>query len=52
MWHQVVDYKISSLQYFDFVIQNLPKESADSSLTDALFRTKSLIQLYVPIEKK
>ena len=48
MYHQVMDFKISSMDYFNFILRNLPLEKSDSSFKDALHRARGLIKLYVP----
>ena len=40
------------MEYFEFILRNLPLEKSDSSFKDALHRARGLIKLYVPQERK
>jgi aminopeptidase N len=50
LWIHVLDEQISSLQYFYFVIKQLPKETVEQSITSTLMNLASLINNYIPIE--
>ncbi|CDW89925.1 aminopeptidase n [Stylonychia lemnae] len=48
LWLLVVDRKISSMQYFHFVVEQLQYESVDQIIQVALMNLTSLISLYLP----
>ena len=49
-WLLVIDKKLTSLKYIDFVVKQLPNEPSDQISTLALGNLNGLIRFYVPIE--
>lgn len=56
LWLLVMDRKMSSLQYLDFVIRQIPFETVDQIIQSALMNLSSLVSYYIPtrfvLEKK
>ena len=49
-WMLVMDKKMTSLKYIEFVEKQLPTETVEQILTVALANLKGLIAYYVPLE--
>lgn len=49
-WLLVMDRKMSSLKYMDFVQQNLPSESVEQIIMAGLMNLRVLISSYIPLE--
>lgn len=56
LWLLVMDRRMSSLQYLDFVIQQIPYERVDQIIQVALMNLSALVSYYIPssvvLEKK
>ena len=56
LWLLVMDRKMSSVQYFDFVVKQIPYESVDQIIQVALMNLSALVSYYIPhqhvLEKK
>jgi len=50
LWLLVMDRKMSSLQYFDFVVKQIPYESVDQIIQVALMNLTSLVSFYIPTQ--
>jgi len=50
LWLLVMDRKMSSLQYFDFVVKQIPFESVDQIIQAALMNLSSLVSFYIPTQ--
>jgi hypothetical protein len=50
LWLLVMDRKMSSLQYFDFVVKQIPYETVDQIIQAALMNLSSLVSFYIPTE--
>jgi aminopeptidase N len=48
LWLLVMDRKMSSLQYFDFVVKQIPYETVDQIIQAALMNLSSLVSFYIP----
>jgi len=48
LWLLVMDGQMSSLQYFDFVVKQLPQETVEQAITSTLMNLNTLIQYYIP----
>ena len=49
-WMLVMDKKMSSLKYIDFIEKQLPHETIENIITVSLANLKGLIAYYVPLE--
>ena len=49
-WLMVLDRKMSSLSYIEFVQKQLPHETIDSIIDVALMNLRVLIAYYIPVE--
>jgi len=50
MWQQVLDLKLSSTEFFNFLLTNLPKESTEGTVKDQMRNAGSLIAYFLPID--
>jgi aminopeptidase N len=50
LWLLVMDRKMSSLQYFDFVVKQIPFETVDQIIQVALMNLASLVSYYIPTD--
>ena len=48
-WLLVMDRKMSSLTYFDFVVQQIGYETVEQIIQVALMNLKALINYYIPV---
>ena len=48
LWIHVLDCKMSSIQYFNFVAKQLPLEQVEQTIVFTLTNLKSLIAYYIP----
>ena len=51
LWLHVIDGKMSSLQYFQFVVNNLAQESVEQNITTTLGNLEELCSYYLPLDK-
>ena len=51
LWIHVIDCKMSSLQYMNFVIQQLPKETVEQSIMSTMSHLSAMIAYYIPTDK-
>lgn len=52
MWQQVLDLKLTSTDYFNFVITNLASEETEDTLKNEVRQTSSIISYFLPIDKQ
>jgi len=52
MWQQVLDFKLSASDFFNFLLQNLPNETTEDSIKDQIHNTRGLINYFLPIEQQ
>lgn len=52
MWQQVLDYKLSSTDYFNFLLQNLPSEETEDTVKLQIMNTIPLISYFLPLDKQ
>ena len=50
LWLLVMDRKMSSLQFLDFVIKQIPYETVDQIIQVALMNLSGLVSYYIPID--
>ena len=50
LWLLVMDRKMSSLQYLDFVLKQIPYEKVDQIIQVALMNLSALVSYYIPVE--
>lgn len=50
MWQQVLDRKLSSIDYFNFILQNLPSEPQEDTLKDQMKNARGLINFFLPLD--
>jgi aminopeptidase N len=50
MWQQVLDLKLSSTEFFNFLLTNLPREGNEGTLRDQMRTAGSLISFFLPID--
>jgi hypothetical protein len=51
MWQQVLDFKLSAYDYFNFLNQNIPHEETEDSVKDQLKNARGLINYFLPLDK-
>lgn len=51
LWLQVIDYKMSSIQFCNFVINQLPQESVEQIITTSIAYLSALIAYYIPTDQ-
>lgn len=52
MWQQVLDLKLSSTEYFNFVLANLASEDTEDTVKNEMGQASSLISFFLPIDKQ
>lgn len=52
MWQQVLDLKLSSTEYFNFVLTNLASEDTEDTVKHEIGQASSLISFFLPIDKQ
>lgn len=50
MLQQVLDLKLSSTEFFNFIVKNLPDEGNEGTLRDQMSNAGSMISYFLPIE--
>jgi aminopeptidase N len=51
LWNLVMDAKMSSLQFFNFAVKQLPHETVEQTLTTSLGDLANLVNNYISLEK-
>ena len=51
LWIHVLDCKMSSLQYINFIINQLPKETVEQTITFTFANLNQLIAYYIPTDQ-
>ena len=52
MWQQVLDYKLSSTEFFNFLLKNLPNEETEDTVKYQISNAGSLISFFLPVDKQ
>jgi hypothetical protein len=52
MWQQVLDYKLSSTDYFNFLLANLPSEETEDTVKLQVRQAIHLISSFLPLDKQ
>lgn len=50
LWLHVMDKKLSSIQYFQFILKAMPKETVEQTLSSILMNLGALINYYMPTD--
>jgi aminopeptidase N len=51
MWQQVLDFKLSASDFFNFLSQNLPNEQTEDTVKDQIKNARGLISFFLPLDK-
>lgn len=49
LWYHITDEKITSLEFIDFVVAQLPSETSEISLRAVMLNVKAALSAYVPV---
>lgn len=51
MWQQVLDFKLSAMDFFNFLQQNLPNEGHEDAVKEQMKNARGLINYFLPLDK-
>lgn len=51
MWQQVLDQKLSAVDFYNFLLQNLPNETTEDTVKEQMKNARGLISYFLPLDK-
>lgn len=47
----MLDYKLSSVEYYEFVLKNLPDETVESHINELMMNSIALVDHFLPVSR-